>query len=278
MAQLTAPAWTAGYEAPEATIANLALARLGVDLIKDDTEDTPQSRQAKAVFHTTRDELLRDYDFSFAKRDTVLIADPGTTIASVGTTTGTPNLVFTGQVPGALVGMSVSGTGIAAGSIIISNTAILAVMSANATGTASVTITVSIQKGAFAYAYSVPVLPVCLKVLEVGNVKENQFEVVGAGSGRRVLANIATTVGQLAIRYVEQIVDPSRWDAMFKDALVIRIASKLAVPLVKSPQMAQFLQGEFAAIFSKAAMASSSERVMDTGEEFLTTRTAQAAR
>lgn len=271
MALLAALSWTPSpIDLKEAAIANLALARLGVDLIKDTTEDTPQSRQAKAVFQTTRDELLRDYDFAFAKRDTVLISDAGTAYPSITTNSTTALTGFTGLTPGALVGKTITGTGIPAGTTIVSNDATSAVMSAAATASGAVTVTVSIQKGSLSYAYIVPTVPVCLKVLEVGNVKENQFEVIGAGAGRRVLANVATTTGQLAVRYVEQVADPDQWDPMFKDALVLRIASKLAVPLVKSPQMAQFLQAEFAAIFIKAAMASSGERVLDTGEELVT--------
>jgi hypothetical protein len=68
MATVTAPAWDTGYEVKEATLANRALARIGVDLIRDTDEATPAARNARAAFGSTRDEILRDYEFNFARQ------------------------------------------------------------------------------------------------------------------------------------------------------------------------------------------------------------------
>lgn len=205
MPAVNPPAWTGTFEVAEATIANLALARLGADLIKDTTEDTPAARQARAVFAATRDELLRDYEFNFAKKRMDLSEDA----------------VFT-------------------------------------------------PKGPYTYAYTVPASPVILKILDIGGNPENLYEAVGSGANRRVLCNIITTSGtpnKLTIQYVEQIVDPAAWDSLFKDALALRLASKLAIPLTKRADLAQFLQGEFAAIFTLAKQASSKERQVDEEEQ-----------
>lgn len=214
MASITAPTWTTGLEVKEATLANLALYRIGVDPIKDTTEDTPQSRAAKAVFAATRDELLRNGDFNFAKKNATAAEGWEEDTAFVG-------------------------------------------------------------KGTFDHAYIVPTATVILKVVMVGNNKENKFEVVGSGSERRVITNILSTGGDpnlLDVQYIEQVTDPDLFDPMFKDALVLRIASKLAVQIIKSAQMAQFLQSEFSAIFSQASMVSAQEANLDTGEPFITER------
>jgi len=206
------PAWTTGYEVAEASLANRALARLGADLIRDTAEDTPVARQVRSVFATTRDELLRDYEFNFAKKYLELSED------------------------GAYAA----------------------------------------PKADWLYAYTVPTSPVILKLLEIDGDPESHYEIIGAGASRRLLCSIITTAGtpnKLVVKYVERIVDPASWDSLFQDALVLRVASKLAVPLVKRPDLAQALQGEFAAIITLAKRASSKERVIESGEPLWTDRT-----
>jgi len=222
MAAVTPPAWDSGFQSQEATVANLALARIGADLIKDTTEDTPASRQAKAAFGATRDELLRDYEFNFAQKYTTL---------DVATTEYTS------------------------------------------------------PKGSWTYVYKMftgagPYTAItALKVLEIGGNKDNLFEVVGSGTDRFLLCNVttggSTGTETLEIKFVEQIIDPSLWDSLFTDAFVLRLASKLAIPLVKRADLAQFLQSEFTAIWSLAKMASSKERVVDEAEPMWTDRTTQ---
>ena len=202
---------TADYSLKEAEIANLALARIGADLIKDTTEDTPAARQCRAIFAATRDELVRDYEFNFAIRRLLLSQDTAWT---------------SGQ-------------------------------------------------GLWTYVYTVPTSITILKILDIGGNPENLYEVGGSGSTRRLFCNIYTNYASpltLELRYVEQILDPARWDNLFKDALVLRIASKLAIPLVKRADLAQFLQSEFSAIFSLAKNASSKERVVDESEPLWTDR------
>ncbi len=214
MPTVTAPAWDTGFEVKEATIANLALARIGAELIKDTTEDTPSSRQVRSIFATTRDELLRQaksLEFNFAQKNMTLSEDSA--FAS--------------------------------------------------------------PKSGYSYAYTVPTTPVILKILEIGANPENQYQVIDAGASRRVLCNIISTVGTpnlLELRYVEQIIDPDKWDSLFKDAFVLRLASKLAIALTKRADLAQFLQGEFAAIFTLAKTAGASEAQTDSSDPLWTDR------
>ena len=211
MSAVSPPAWDTSYEQAEAAIANLALARIGANLIADTTEDTPSSRQARAIFAATRDELLRDYEFNFAKASQTLSEDA----------------VFA-------------------------------------------------YKGSWSYAFTVPTSPVILKILSISGNTDNLYEVVGSGANRRLLANVTTTTGPnvLQVQYVAQVIDPSTWDSLFKDALVLRLASKLAMPLVKRADLAQVIQQEFAAIFTLAKTASSQERQLDESEPLWTDRAA----
>ena len=205
----------------EATIANRALARIGADLIKDTTEDTPASRQAKAIFGATRDELLRDYEFNFSQRYATL---------EVASAVEYPD-----------------------------------------------------PKGEWLYAYkmfngTVPASINALRVLEIGGNNDNMFEVIGSDTNRFILTNVVSggDVGEetLDIKYVECIDDPDLWDSMFTDAFVLRLASKMAIPLVKRADLTQFLQSEFAAVLNLAKMASSKERVVDEAEPAWTSRNA----
>jgi hypothetical protein len=277
MAPITRLSWTPSHEQAEAELANIALKRLAADDIKDDGEDTPSARQSIAVFGATRDELLRDYEFNFAQRRLSIPEDstyankgpwsyayklePTTgSYASIGTTTNQTGLTgFSGLAVNSLRGYKVAGSGIPAGAYIMSNTETTATMNAKATATASVTITLSLA---------------VLKVLEIGNVKENMFEVIGEGTNRRLLCNVAGSgsPSQLPIKYVEQVLDPLSWDSLFRDAVALRLASKMAIPLVKRADLAQFLQGEFAAIFNLAKVASSKERQVDEAEPQWTDR------
>jgi hypothetical protein len=247
--------------APEAGIANRALARIGAEFIRDAEEDTPSNRQCRAAFPSTRNELLRDYDFNFAQRIFTLVEDVGTSIPSV-VTNSTVNITFTGQTINALVGKTITGAGIPADTVIISNTATAAVMSKAATASATITATVTLPKAPWLHVFILPTSPVILKVLDIGGNVDNRYQVVGAGSSRRILCDVESSDGFLEARMVEEVSDTTAWDSMFTDALVLRLASKIAVPLTKRADLAQALQAEFAAIYSLAKKSSGEESVL----------------
>jgi hypothetical protein len=337
MAAVSVPSWDTGYENAEAVVANRALVRIGADVIRSDTEDTPAIRQVKIAFAATRDELLRDEVFNFANRLLTLavVADKtillvNTTInltlvtrtwASIGTHTNTTLDGFSGLTVNALAGVKVSGTGIPAGAYIVSNTATEAILSAAATGTASitltgeldgsslvgwgvsgtgipsgtfivsstgagavmsqaatasgaVTVTASLGVGRWAYAYALPSSPVILKILEIDGNQGNDFEILGASTERRILCDMESDTGLLDVKVVEQVIDPSRWDPLFMDAFVLRLASKLCVPLGKA-SLLQIIQQEFMGIYNLAKKSTIQETNTDNGVEPWTTRAAQ---
>lgn len=343
MAAVVTPSWDTGYANIEATVANRALFRIGVDPIRDDAEETPSSRQTRAIFGQTRDELLRDYEFNFAQRILTLSLASARSIASVVTTintrllkrtwtsltsnstttitgfsgltvnelagvyvtgSGIPTgayivsntateatlsaaattsvsgtLTLTGEIAGSgplgtpIVGWTVSGTGIPEGAYVTSSDGDGTLISANATATGTITLAAELNSGPWTYAYLLPTDLVPLKVLEIAGNKENRYEVVGAGTERRILCDMQTSTDLLEVKLIEQVVDPDRWDSIFLDAFVLRLASKLAIPLAKRPDLAQFLQSEFAAIYTLAKKSTSEETNIDTGETPWTDRT-----
>ena len=208
MAVISPLAWDTGYEVQEGHIANLALDRIGADHLKTTEDDTPISRIVRATFMTTRDELLRNYEFNFSKVYLTLSQDAAITAL-----------------------------------------------------------------GEWSYAYTMPATPVILKVLNICDNAENLFAVMGAGTNRHLYCNMYTTAGTpnlLSIQAVQQIVDPDQWDNLFRDAFVLRLASKLSVPVAKSAQLAQLLQSEFSAIYNMAANSSSQETQVDPATELWT--------
>lgn len=208
MPAITPLAWDTGFEVAEGHIANLALDRIGADHLKATEDDTPISRIARATFMTTRDELLRNYDFNFAKIFLSLSEDTAITLL-----------------------------------------------------------------GEWEHAYSLPATPIILKVLKINDNPENLFAVMGAGNARHLYCNMVTTAGtpnKLNIQAVQQVIDPDQWDNLFRDAFVLRLASKLAVPIAKSAQLAQLLQSEFTAIYNMAANSSSQETQVDPSTDLWT--------
>jgi hypothetical protein len=263
----------ADLSAAECAIANRALARIGAEFIRDTAEDTPSNRQCKALFPSTRNELLRDYEFNFAQKIFTLVEDVGTTILSCTKTSASATIGFTGQTINALVGKTITAaSGIPADTVIISNTATVGVMSKVATDSTGFTATVTRAKAPWLHVFLIPTSPVILKVLEIAGNADNRYQVVGADSERRILCDVETTDGFLEARMVEEVSNTTYWDSMFTDAFVLRLASKLAVPLVKRADLGQVLQQEFAAIYSMAKKSSSEEAVLQVTQPMWTDR------
>ena len=283
MPAVTPPAFNSTYGVQEAEICNKALSRIGANVINDTLEDTKQSKVCKIVYGQTRDELLRQYPFSFAVK-TVLVpvdsayANPKDQYSfaynvdypieiTATTANGTSNLtgiaVPIGFDANDLVGRIISGAGLPTGSMIIS------VDSVAGTGVVDSVATATTTAGTFSTK-----LPV-LKILEIAGNAENVFDVVAGSNGRVVLCNMyseidATSGYLLEVKYVHQVKDPAKFDSMFTDALALRIASKIAMDLAKSPNLAGQLQSEFAAIMQLAKNATAEERQIDAPDPWWT--------
>lgn len=289
MPAVTAPAFDAIYALQEAEICNVALGSIGAELIRNTDEDTKQARLCRTVYTQTRDELLRNYPFNFAVKTALVPEDTayaypmdaytyayklldyktvhGTTSITTNPTiiTAVHELTLTSD----LIGRAISGTGIAAHARII---AIDATVGAQ---------TITMDRAATAAAaqtdlvISIPML----KLNEIAANDNNIFDVVGGGTNRRVLCNIvsevADSVNYLEVMYVDQIIDPAKFDSMFSHALSLRIASKIALDLTKDPRVVQMMQQEFSAIFQSAKISSSEERELQAPDPWWTDRTNQ---
>lgn len=75
----------------------------------------------------------------------------------------------------------------------------------------------------YAYRYLLPVDPYCLRIIRTGN-KRDLYKL----EGRYVLTD---EVAPLNLLYVGRIVDVSQWDAELENAVAIRLAAEICVPL-----------------------------------------------
>lgn len=92
----------------------------------------------------------------------------------------------------------------------------------------------------YQYRYQLPTDPYCLRILRVSTEDPAQgnntpWEI----QGREIL----TDAPSVNIEYIARITDPQAWDVMFLDAVVERLASELAIPIMNTPTVrGQLLQ------------------------------------
>jgi hypothetical protein len=139
--------------------------------------------------------------------------------------------------------------------------------------------------GEFSYAYEIGDINLAtksvddiaiLKILKVGVNDHPMYRIVGEGDDRRILTSEYSgttddgTVQYLEIEYIARIIDPVEFDPLFRDALVLRLASKMALALSKTVQVKQAADQEFTAIFAAAKISASEEQEVDEETDFWT--------
>lgn len=271
------------YQIPEADLCNRALARIGADRIRDTEEDTKQARACRAIYANTRDELLRMNPWNFATRNdlipedasypyekngkgTAYIADDrfaltGGTTAGIGTVIGGIGAAV--NIDGRLIGRRVTGTAVRVDSTI--------------TAVDEVARTVTIDRATTGAASAIYCYIPILKVLEVDADLDAVFVSAGGGDEKRIIADVATnhddTLGDLLeIKYIRQEMNPDRFDALFTDAFVLRLASKIALTMSQDKGLVQKIEAEFAAIMQGAKLTASEERQVDEPDGWWTDR------
>lgn len=277
MAVVGFPTFDAIYGIDEASICNRALSRVGADIIKDTDEDTKQSRLCKSIYAQTRDELLRLYPFNFATKTRNIPIDTAWSqpleqynyaykawdyVQFTGDTTTGSNVITNVSI--ALfdtdVGLAVSGPGIPDNTRIVSinDTLHSITIDRNATATG---VTVSMNK-------YIPLL----KVVQIGGNSNNLYELFGSGSQGRILTNISSgiigTQHVLQMRCVEQVINPKLFDSIFVDALVLRLAIKIAISFTQSAGLISMLYQEFSQMLNVAKIASAEEKEIDPVEDW----------
>lgn len=287
MPAVATPAFDSVYAVLEAGICNKALSRISADVIKDTDEDTKQSRACRVVYAQTRDELLRMYPFNFATKTALVPEDSAypfpmdeyayahkaedhESFAGTGALGAVIITAITGiTVDARLIGRVISGAGVQANTRVVSVDTTI--------GSETITVDRPFSAGATAFTSHIP----ALKFLEIERNDANIFELVGGGDSKRIFSNIqgayddVDLVYKLEIKYIEQVIDPAKFDSMFLDALALRIASKICIQMTSNAALAQILQQEFASIMQIAQNTSGQERQLDSPDAFWTERAAQ---
>jgi hypothetical protein len=288
------------YKSDEAEICNKALARIGADRIRDTTESTKQANACRAVYAATRDELLRMFPWNFAIRSDLIlqdmdyayalkdgeyafIADGRRTIASAASSTPfttIPTITDPATLEGDWVGRRVTGTAVVAGTTITAiNDTTKALTLDRATGALGVTQATMDVITAGAGSAFISFIPL-LKILSINDDPDAQYSTAGGDSEKRILTSVASGVTvidsedvyYLSMRYIRQVLNPDQFDPIFVDALVLRIASKVASAMTRSASTIAQIQSEFSAVMQQAKTMASEERQVDEASSWWTDR------
>lgn len=282
MALLTLPTFDYVHELAEAAICNEALSILGAELILDTTEHTAQARACRSAYASAKEELLRasPNPFSFAIKHDFIPDDDEYTLPSgeflfaykteartAITLTGDElspvmSAITGGNVTEAWVGRLVTGTNFRPNTRIVSvNVAVV--------GSETFTVDRLPLDAVTAAVVSIPVL----KVLRAGMSGFHEYSLSERGESSRIFTDESsytdqiTGINWLQMKYVYDVIDPAMFDPLFKSALVLRIASKVALAMSKSVAIKQGIDQEFSAIFQSAKVSSSEERETEEADE-----------
>lgn len=83
------------------------------------------------------------------------------------------------------------------------------------------------------YQYQMPANPWCLRVLQVGERLDNP-PIEWRPEGRKILCDEGTSI---KLAYIKRITDTNDFDALLVDAITLKLAIKLAMPLTSNPQI-----------------------------------------
>lgn len=86
------------------------------------------------------------------------------------------------------------------------------------------------------YQFQLPANPHCLRVLQVGELKDQPVEWVV--EGRRLLTNEGTSI---KLKYIKRITDTNEFDPLLVDAIALSLAIKIAMPVSNDPKMVDSL-------------------------------------
>lgn len=264
------------HSVAEAQLCNQALSRLGAELIQDTAEQSKQARIARELYASTRNEVLRTAHFNFAIQNSLvreyedyphekdafryafLVSD---TVMFTGTNDTDEDIILTSIEPTAdMVGREVLGTNVAPGSRVVSLTDSSFTLDRPTTGVAT------------DFIIRIPVL----KVLNIMADQTIQYQTLGKFSDRVILSNVYNVetdgLKYIDLKYVQEVVDPADFDPLFAEALILRLAAKMAPVMTATPGIANMLNNEYSAILRHAANIASEERVVEEADSWWTDR------
>ena len=88
----------------------------------------------------------------------------------------------------------------------------------------------------YSYKFQLPVVPYCLRVLEVEDDIEHKIE------GRFLLADESS----VNIKFIQRVEDTGLFDALLQEAIECRLAAELAYPVTGSPTLIQAMWNLYA--------------------------------
>ena len=268
MSAVPVPDFDATYAEDEAFLCNLALGKIGIEPILDTSEDSECARACRRQYARTRDELLRDYNFNFAMKlvsffentsyrkgtwDLVFDPPPNISVKRIIRIDNDDEAEFEYRDAHLFTGRHTDE----------SYTFVATTISGDETLSA---------------ISEIDLLDIDDLITGKGIPDGTVIESIGASSAEmsaKATASATITVTsprKLDVFVMCQVVDPSLFDDLFQEALALRVASKIAMPLTGKNDLVQLMQAEFAALVSQAGIASSKEKHKEEGETLWTQR------
>ena len=238
----------------ETSVCNMALGRIGASTLTDlDTDSSDEATQCNLYFDKARDALLRSHPWKFASRWANLVQDEA---ADSGTSTDDTNtalkLYDTDQTwtPDAYNDYYVwitGGTGANQIRQIEDTAATYLTVAVAFTTTPDETSTYEIWENYPPYPWDYQFdLPTDLLRL---------VETTATGAAYEISHGLLKTdESELAINYVRQMTDPTDWDMLFVQAMVLSLASQLCMPLMHDKVMKDRIAMELAEVVAQARM------------------------
>ena len=106
----------------------------------------------------------------------------------------------------------------------------------------TITALVAVPDSDWDHQYQLPANPWCLRILQVGTIEDQPTR--WTIEGRRLLTNEDSP----PIVYIKRITDTNEFDSLLVDALVLKLAIKISMPLAKNAQITKGLIEELETI------------------------------
>ena len=250
-------------------IVNLALMRLGANTITSLSDGSRNATAANKIYEMIRDEVLRSFDWAFAKRRAWLDEKTPNKVVITGVTQASPGVVTYTHVGvndpsngdkveiAAVVGMTdlngeqyvVDNVDTVAETFELMDTDTSAFTAYGSAGTAERVVPPSTE---WTYCYDLP--SDCLAVRMVNEDPSILFEVSEDG--------LYCNDEDIMISYTREVADVSLYDPIFVSSFAARLAGELAVPITGSSKKMEVNLGLTGALTS-SAKANSAKDVKD---------------
>lgn len=112
----------------------------------------------------------------------------------------------------------------------------------------------------YTYQYQLPSDPYCLRVLGIEDESEDTNYKI---EGRYLL----TDEDAVAIKYIGRVTDPNQFDSLLTEAIGLRLASRLALPVTGNRALAEMMEVLYRASLQEARTVDGMEGTIEKGED-----------